>query len=412
MRRFLGLILMAGFSAACTTVPVGPNFPNPDVENPGVLTEAQPLPTPPPAPRVQTPRPAPTEPPPEPMIEAPAPSGYAALPFWAGHDPRPALSAFVRGCETWAKADDTALLNPNLPQYGTYGDWRVTCQAASVLQSVSPGSADARQFFESWFSPVSLTTPTEADGLLTGYYEPEVDVRLSPTAEFSEPILAKPKSKSTLKLPRAKVNARTSRVIAYGRPIDVFFLQIQGSGRLKYADGRILRAAYAANNGQSYRSIGGVLIRRGELTREQASKQSIADWMARNGPAAARQLMNENPRYIYFTEQSIRPGEGPQGAMRVPLTSMGAIAVDPRYHPYGSLAWLETTLPTAPGDYRGQPTGILVTAQDTGSAIKGPLRADLFFGSGDDAGDRAGVQKHRVRWTILLPRHIAGPLIS
>jgi len=321
---------MGSLAAACTTVPETPNFPDPDVENPGVLTDAQPLPTPPPA----------------------------------------------------------------------------------VLESVNPGPSDARKFFESWFTPVSLTTPTEPDGLLTGYYEPEVDVRLSPTAEFSEPILAKPTSKTKVKLPRAQVNANTSRVIAYGRPIDVFFLQIQGSGRLKYADGRILRAAYAANNGQPYRSIGGVLIRRGELTREQASKQSIANWMARKGPKATRDLMNENPRYIYFTEQSIRPGEGPQGAMRVPLTAMGAIAVDPRYHPYGSLAWLETILPTQAGDYRGQATGILVAAQDTGSAIKGPLRADLFFGSGDDAGDRAGVQKHPVRWTILLPKHMANPLIS
>ncbi|MEP3655710.1 MAG: MltA domain-containing protein [Litorimonas sp.] len=412
MRLFFGLMLMSSFAAACTTVPNGPNYPDPDVENPGVLTEAQPLPTPPPAPRVQTPPPAPTEPPPEPVIEAPAPSGFATLAFWANHDPTPALSAFVRGCETWVKADDTQYLNPNLPQYGTYGDWRLTCQSAAVLESVDPRPGDARQFFESWFTPVSLTTPAAADGLLTGYYEPEVDVRLSATTEFSEPILAKPKSDAAVKLPRAQVNASTSRVIAYGRPIDVFFLQVQGSGRLKYADGRVLRAAYAANNGQPYRSIGGVLIRRGELTREQASKQSIANWMHRNGPKAARDLMNENPRYIYFTEQSIRPGEGPQGAMRVPLTGMGAIAVDPRYHPYGSLVWLETTLPAQPGDYRGQATGILVAAQDTGGAIKGPLRADLFFGSGDDAGDRAGVQKHRARWTILLPRNIAGPLIS
>ena len=403
---------MGSFAAACTTVPVGPNYPDPDVENPGVLTQAQPLPTPPPAPRVQTPPPAPTEPPPEPVIEAPAPSGFEALAFWGTHDPSPALSAFVRGCETWARADDAALLNPNLPQYGTYGDWRSTCQSAAVLDSVEPSTADTRQFFESWFAPVSLTTPTATEGLLTGYYEPEVEVRLSPTTEFSEPILAKPTSEAAVKLPRSQVNANTSRVIAYGRPIDVFFLQIQGSGRLNYADGRILRAAYAANNGQPYQSIGGVLIRRGELTREQASKQSIADWMARNGPKAARDLMNENPRYIYFTEQSIRSGEGPQGAMRVPLTGMGAIAVDPRYHPYGSLAWLETTLPQFPGDYRGTPTGILVAAQDTGSAIKGPLRADLFFGSGKDAGDRAGVQKHNVRWTILLPRNIAGLLTS
>lgn len=412
MRRVLGLLLMGSFAATCTSVPERPTYPNPDVENPGLLTEAQPLRSPPPAPRVVTPVSHTTLPPAEPVIEAPAPSGFAALPYWSNHDPSPALSAFVRGCETWSAADDTAYLNPNLPQYGTYGDWRQTCQSAAVLNSVGPSVSDVRQFFESWFAPVYLTTADATDGLLTGYYEPEVEVRLNPSLEFSEPILAKPNTADKVNLPRAQVNAATSRVIAYGRAIDVFFLQVQGSGRLKYSDGRILRAAYAANNGQPYKSIGGVLINRGELTREQASKQSIADWMDRNGPVAARDLMNENPRYIYFTEQSIRPGEGPQGAMRVPLTGMGAIAVDPRYHPYGSLVWLETTLPSRGGDYRGQQTGILVTAQDTGSAIKGPLRADLFFGSGDAAGDRAGVQKHRARWTALLPRQLAGQSVQ
>lgn len=408
----IAAISVAILATACTTVPKGPAYPDPDVENPGLIIIAEPLPTPPSAPRVQTPPPAPTEPPPEPVIEAPMPSGFAALTHWSTHDPRPALAAFVRGCETWAKAEPEAPLNANLPQYGTYADWQMTCQSASVLQSVEPAAADARTFFESWFAPVTLTTPAAPEGLLTGYYEPEVDVSVQPTFEFSEPILAKPNSAEALALPRSKVNARTSRVIAYGKPIDVFFLQIQGSGRLKYRDGRILRAAYAANNGRPYRSIGGVLIRRGELTREQASKQSIADWMERSGPVAARALMNENSRYIYFTEQAILSGEGPQGAMRVPLTAMGAIAIDPRYHPYGSLFWLETTLPTEGGDYRGTPTGILVAAQDTGSAIKGPLRADLFFGSGDEAGDRAGVQKHPVRWTVLLPRGLANPPIS
>lgn len=412
VRRNFTLSVLAATVTACTTVPDGPSFPDPDVENPGVIVIAEPLPTPPEAPRVQTPPPAPTEPPPEPVVEAPAPSGFAALPHWASHDPRPALNAFVRGCETWASADPASPLNPNLPQYGTYADWQRTCQSASVLASVSPGATDARNFFESWFAPVTLSTPSASEGLLTGYYEPEVEVRIQPDSVFSEPILAKPASAASLKLPRSQVTARTSRVIAYGRPIDVFFLQIQGSGRLKYGDGRILRAAYAGNNGQTYRSIGGVLVRRGEMTLEEASKQSIAAWMERNGPAATRALMNENPRYIYFTEQAIRPGEGPQGAMRVPLTAMGAIAIDPRYHPYGSLYWLETTLPRVGGDYRGQATGLLVAAQDTGSAIKGPLRADLFFGSGFDAGDRAGVQKHPVRWTVLLPRDLAGLNLS
>ena len=393
---------------ACTTVPVatGPGYPDPDVENPGVIIVAEPVATPPPAPIVRKPPPAPTAPPEEPVIEAPI-SGFATLPYWADHDARPALSAFARGCAVWGDTDPDASLNANLPQYGQFGDWADPCQAAAVMQSIGPGALDARAFFEAWFDPVSLATPSKPDGLLTGYYEPEVEVRLTPDSTFSEPILAKPKSAAKLKLPRAKVNARTSRVIAYGRPIDVFFLQIQGSGRLKYQDGRTLRAAYAGNNGQAYRSIGGVLVKRGALTLETASKQSIAKWMDDNGPAATRALMNENPRYIYFTEQGILPGEGPQGAMRVPLTGMGAAGVDPRYHPYGALIWLDTTLPTAPGDYRGARTGVLVAAQDTGSAIRGPLRADLFFGSGKDAGDRAGVQKHRARWTLLLPKAVA-----
>jgi membrane-bound lytic murein transglycosylase A len=205
-------------------------------------------------------------------------------------------------------------------------------------------------------------------------------------------------------LPRAQIDAYTSRVIAYGRPIDVFFLQVQGSGRLRYGDGRSLRAAYAANNGKRYRSIGRVLIDRGELTRDQSAKRNIEAWMAENGPTATRELMNQNPRYIFFVEQRIEPGEGPRGAMQVPLTGMGSVAVDPRYHPYGTLIWLDTKLPQAPRDYRGTEMGLLTVAQDTGSAIRGPLRGDLFFGSGPDAGALAGVMKHDVRWTVLVPK--------
>ena len=159
MRWLFGFLCMV-LCAACSTVPDRPSYPDPDVENPGLIVIAQPLPAPPPAPRVQTPPPTPTEPPPEPVIEAPAPSGFAALPFWNSHDPRPALTAFVRGCETWTQINPDDLLNPNLPQYGRYKDWTSTCQSAAVLQSVDPSRIDARNFFEGWFAPVNLTTPT------------------------------------------------------------------------------------------------------------------------------------------------------------------------------------------------------------------------------------------------------------
>jgi len=232
-------------------------------------------------------------------------------------------------------------------------------------------------------------------------------VRKTPDAKYSEAILAKPKTEAVQNLERSQLGPHWSRVIAYGTPIDVFFMQVQGSGRIKFQDGTTLRAAYAGNNGKKYKSIGKVLVERGEMTLEEASKQAISDWMERAGPEKARELMNENPRYIFFTEQKIGEGEGPRGGMRVPLTAMGSMAVDRRYHPYGTLAWLETTLPQYGGDFRGQPGGVLVSVQDTGNAIRGPLRGDLFFGAGDEAGDRAGVMKHPVRWTILVPKAIA-----
>lgn len=406
-------LLCALSLGACTTISTPPYngpFPNEsgsetiDIADRDTIIIAAPLEVAPP--RQVTPPPRQTTPPPpeEPMVEAPL--WYDSLTGWAEADHRPALHSFKLSCESWRKADPEKALNKNLPQYGSFGDWLPACETALTADDTE---IQAREFFEAEFSPLALTTETEEEGLLTGYYEPEIEVRLVPDETFSEPILAKPKNKAVVKLPRSMITAASSRVIAYGRPIDVFFMQIQGSGRMKYEGGRSLRAAYAANNGLPYKSIGRVLVDRGEMTLSQASKQAIENWMAKNGPEETRKLMNENPRYIYFEEQNIAPGEGPNGAMQVPLTDMGSMAVDPRYHPYGTLAWLETTLPQEPGDYKGKPSQILVSVQDTGSAIKGPLRGDLFFGAGKEAGERAGVMKHPVRWTILVPKAIAPP---
>jgi len=388
--------------SACVTVPeadkTGANFPNPDVENPGVIIIAEPVLTP------KLPEPIPAPPPPvETPPEVPVyelPNEFADLDNWIWSNIDASFVSFQNSCKSWEQADQNAMLNPNLPQYGKYSDWQEACNAAQI-------ATNPHRFFEAFFTPVQQSTPKDRDGLLTGYYEPEMDVRLTPDAEFYEPILSKPKDLTIQNRPRAQLSARSSRVIAYGRPIDVFFLQIQGSGRLRFKDGNTLRAAYAGNNGKPYKSIGKVLVDRGELTVEKSSKQAIEDWMKRNGRKAARELMNENPRYIFFTEQKVENNEGPRGAMRVPLTAMGSMAVDPRYHPYGVPVWLDTTLPQMAGDFKGQKQSILVMAQDTGNAIRGPLRGDLFFGSGSDAGERAGVMKHRASWSVFLPKALA-----
>lgn len=325
------------------------------------------------------------------------PNPFMTLSGWSDGDHTPALAAFKQSCKTLLKRARTRPLHSQRPALGNHGDWTTVCRAADL-------ATDASVFFETLFVPMMVSAKA---GLLTGYYEPEVDVRAAPDAIYSEPILAVPTSDAVRKLPRAELSADSAEVIAYGRPIDVFFLHVQGSGRLHFDDGRTLRAGYAANNGRPYRSIGRVLIDRGELTREQSSKRNIEEWMAAAGPEKSRELMNENPRYIFFAKQDIPDGQGPKGAMQVPLTAMGSVAIDPSHNPYGVPIWLETRLPEQARDYRGTETGLLVITQDTGSAIKGPHRGDLFFGAGSAAGARAGVMKHDARWTMLIPRKLA-----
>jgi len=286
-------------------------------------------------------------------------------------------------------------------EFGTVNDWLSACSAAQATPDLD--NATARSFFESEFLPVTLSGAADNQGLTTGYYQPEIPVRRVKDSVYSEPVLTTPVNAGNLTLARKNITEQISKVLAYGRPIDVFFMQVQGSGVLVFADGTRVRAAYDANNGRPYSSIGRILVERGAFTLEQASKQRIEDWMAQAGPAATRDLMNENARYIFFKEETILPGEGPKGAMRVPLTDMASIAVDPAHYPYGLPVWLETTLPSVPGDYRGTDRQLLAIAQDTGKAIRGQNRADLYFGSGTNAGDLAGVMKHTARWTILLP---------
>ena len=335
-------------------------------------------------------------------------SPFEALLGWNQSNTSGALRAFRRVCAKWSSREQDAWLKPKLPQYGRYQDWESACYAADYA---GDDAQDSRRFFEQYFRPVGLVAASgqgaDKTGLLTGYYEPEISVRRRPDSLYSEPILSRPQDKANQNLARKSISAATAPVIAYGQPIDVFFMQVQGSGRIRFDDGEIIRAAYAAHNGHRYKSIGTALIKRGEMTKDEASKQSIEAWMKANGLEATRELMNENPRYVFFRKEALTHNEGPKGSMGIPLEPMATVAIDSRYHPYGSLLWIETKLPQYGGDYKGAPAAFLVSAQDSGNAIKGPLRADLYFGSGFEAGDRAGVMKHESRLTLLLPTSLA-----
>jgi len=329
---------------------------------------------------------------------------------WGIGDYSSALSSFQRSCVKISQKSPDDYLSSKLPKYGRVGDWLAACSVAQATPIIDNDTS--RRFFESEFLPLSLMDGTSAKGIITGYYQPEITARRRKDSVYSEPILSVPTNPAALSWSRDKMNESVAAPLGYGRPIDVFFMQVQGSGVMVFEDGQKVRAAYAENNGKPYTSIGRVLISRGILTKDQSSKQSIEDWMIKAGPEEARALMNKNERYIFFRPETILPGEGPKGAMQVPLTAMASIAIDPSQYPYGVPIWLETKIPQIKGDYKGADQQILVVTQDTGKAIRGEHRADLYFGSGDLAGDRAGVMKHPAHWSILLPFHLALQLAS
>lgn len=308
--------------------------------------------------------------------------GYALLDFddlhnWADDDHAAALAVFRNTCQD--------LEGP---------DWRSLCALARDAR-------DARQFFELFFRPVQISDG--ADGLFTGYYEPELDGSPVPTPRFRYPIYRMPPEAASAGpwlsrrdiLTGTAMSGRGLEICWVDDPVELFFLQVQGSGRVRYSDGRTVRVGYGGANGHPYRSIGQELVRRGTYDAHQVSAEVIKNWVRRN-PFEGEELLFTNPSYVFFREVSEVPADkGPLGAMNRSITAMRSIAVDPAYTPLGAPVWIEK---------HGQaPLNRLMIAQDTGSAIKGAQRADIFFGTGDSAGQAAGQLKDPGRLVVLMP---------
>jgi membrane-bound lytic murein transglycosylase A len=343
---------------------------------------------------------------------------------WEAIDPAPAFSAFDRSCVSMGQMPGGLPLSERTVIGGTLADWQSVCRQRA--------NADARAFFEANFVPVRVRAGASDSGLLTGYYEPEVEVRRVRQGEFTQPIRSRPDDLVSADLgafseelagqrimgrvegnrfipyrDRAEIETvNAGEILAWGRPIDVFFLQIQGSGRLVFEDGSTVRAAFSAHNGLPYASIGRELVARGEMELHQASKDGIERWLNANGPAATADLFAVNPRYVFFGLEALPDPElGPRGAAGIPLTPMASIAVDPAFLPYGVPVLVSADLPDASGWQ-----GLLVT-QDTGGAIRGPMRGDLFYGWGETAERRAGSTRSQSEWIILLPHSVAESLV-
>lgn len=357
--------LLAGLAltlAACATAPTG-------------------VPAPPPAP---PPDPAPPLPGPPAAVISPA-----SLPGWDEEDHLAAFEAWTQGC---GAARDPAA--------------QAQCERARDLQRTSrPVTPSlARAYFETGFTVAPATTDDGGPGLLTAYFAPEYEARRAPGGEFDAPVLAAPAgwTRGQTLPDRAQIEADPpTAALAWMRAEDLFFLQIQGSGYLTFEDGSKARAAYAADNGRPFVGIARPMAEQGLLPPNGTSGEAIRAWLADHRGPEARAVMALNPRYIFFR---LDPDDGghPAGAAGVSLPARRAIAVDPKNWRYGDLVWIEAdggNLVGARGSYRG-----LVTALDTGSAIRGPVRADLYIGRGRDAGAEAGAVRHPLRMWRLVPR--------
>ena len=302
----------------------------------------------------------------------------------------------------WAEDDHSAALsvfrNTCMDLEGS--DWAALC-------SVSETAPDARTFFELFFRPVLIGG--ESPALFTGYYEPELRGSLTRTSRFQYPVYSLPLEVSGRWLSRQEIEetgvleGRGLEIAWVDDAVELFFLQIQGSGRIRLTNGNYLRVGYGGRNGHEYRSIGQELVRRGEFEPHQVSAQVIQSWVNRN-PTVGRDLLYHNPSYVFFREVEIEdPNIGPLGAMNRNITPHRSIAVDPTFTPLGAPVWIEKE--------GADPIRRLVIAQDTGGAIQGAQRADIFFGFGDAAGDAAGVIRDPGRMVVLLPIERAHQLI-
>jgi membrane-bound lytic murein transglycosylase A len=364
------------------------------------------------------------------------PVKYSDLPGWAEDHASEALAALLDQCRVLGSLPAEQKLGGQGEAQalgGTPVQWRAACEAA---RGVPAGDdAAARGFFERQFQPYAVSDngqsapSARAEGLFTGYFDPEVAGSRSPGPGYRVALYSRPNDLVQVDLgqfaddlqgrsvsgrvqggklvpyfDRAEIEAgalasRRLELIWLADPVDAYFLQVQGSGRVKLPDGHVARVTYNGQNGRRSVLLGKILADRGEIPLDQVSLESIRAWL-NSHPDQAEAVLNENPSYVFFREDnSLRPDQGPPGALGVPLTPWRSIAVDRAFIPLGAPVFVATTDPLT-----GEKLRRLMLAQDVGGAIRGPVRADIFFGWGPDAEARAGRMRQPGTDYVLLPR--------
>jgi len=352
------------------------------------------------------------------------PARFTDLPGWSADHVGDAVPALRRSC--------AAGISGAAGVVAVAGDadrWKRFCN--QLVAIADHADAALRALIESELEPFAVTNHGEREGLLTAYYEPELHGSRRRTGRYTHPLYLAPRDQMVIDLGDFKRDLAGRKIVGMVRngrfrpywdraeieqgalrgrrleflwvddPVALFFLQIQGSGRVILPDGSMVRVGYAGQNGHDYTAIGRVLVERGALTREQVSLQSIRDWL-RAHPDEAESVMDQNRSYVFFR---VLPGEAPLGASGVELEAGRSLAVDDAFLPYGVPLWLAADAPDIPELERpAAALDRLVVAQDTGGAITGPVRGDLFLGPGREAEELAGRMKQPLRLWLLLPR--------
>lgn len=349
---------------------------------------------------------------------------FASLAGWDDDDQSAALEAFRLSCERLLTLPEERSLGGR-GMAGTVADWRPACQAVDDVRTADRDAA--RAYFQTWFRPVAVSNDADDIGLFTGYYTPVLQGSLERSEAFSVPIYPLPADYLRVDLGKFRADLAGQRIVGHIKngqfapaqtraeidagaldgtakpilwladPIEAFFMHIQGSGRIRLDDGSVVDVGVAGTNGHTYVSIGRRLLARGALEEGKVSAQAIQAWM-RDNPDEAQPLMQENPRYVFFGILDT----GPLGAQGVTLTAQRSLAVDTRWIALGVPVWLDTRI----ADTAVAPDRIrrLMVAQDTGGAITGIVRGDVYWGAGDDAGEVAGRMNVAGRYHVLLPR--------
>jgi membrane-bound lytic murein transglycosylase A len=336
------------------------------------------------------------------------PVTFAALNGWADDDQAAAFGAFLKSCK--AILNGTAAMRKARPIYGALYEVCHRAVAAGTLDRVQ-----ARTFFEKNFKPVRISPLNDPQGFLTGYYETEFEASRYPSDEFKFPIYRVPQklvghSKVFANLNRGEIEdgaiaGRDLEICYVKDPIDAFFAQIQGSARVKLDSGNLLRLNYIASNGQPYTPVGKFLIDKGIISKEEMSMDKIRDWMEAN-PDEGKELRRKNRSFVFFQETALGAHDECIGAQGVPLTPERSLAVDKSLHVYGTPFWIEAELPIK-SETPDTPFHRLMVAQDTGSAIVGPARADIYFGHGEEISHIAGRIKQHGNFYMMVPQTLA-----